>query len=149
VLRQRQPARVNICCSLSFFKKKAEPPTPLAWAKDVGPVFAIVGTVASLVVAWNTVVIQPNKAQLQELRTELQELRTDQQKQLQEQRMDQQKQLQELRADQQKQLEVLSRLEQLLGPLKPVPERLARTEGQVDVVLKQQNTLLLQHFGPP
>ena len=134
---QRRPACVSICCSLGFLKKKADPSTPslgskaLAWATDVGPVVTIIGTVASLVVAWNTVVIQPNKAPLQELRT------------------DWQKQLHELRTDQQQQIELLTtRLEQRLGPLKPLPERVARTEGQVDVVLKQQTALHLHDFGP-
>eukprot|EP00198_Chlamydomonas_reinhardtii_P001861 XP_001691197.1 predicted protein [Chlamydomonas reinhardtii] len=145
---QRRPACVSICCSLGFLKKKADPSTPslgskaLAWATDVGPVVTIIGTVASLVVAWNTVVIQPNKAPLQELRT-------DWQKQLHELRTDWQKQLQELRTDQQQQIELLTtRLEQRLGPLKPLPERVARTEGQVDVVLKQQTALHLHDFGP-
>ncbi|PNW83186.1 hypothetical protein CHLRE_06g310300v5 [Chlamydomonas reinhardtii] len=134
---QRRPACVSICCSLGFLKKKADPSTPslgskaLAWATDVGPVVTIIGTVASFVVAWNTVVIQPNKVQLQELRT------------------DWQKQLHELRTDQQQQIELLTtRLEQRLGPLKPLPERVARTEGQVDVVLKQQTALHLHDFGP-
>ncbi|KAG2444916.1 hypothetical protein HXX76_001652 [Chlamydomonas incerta] len=121
-VRQRRPARLSICCSIGFWKKKAEPSTGSkavwAWAKEVEPFVTIVGTVASLVVAWNTIVIQPNEAQLQELRT------------------GQERQLQELRTERQEQIQQLTtRLEELLGPLKPLPERLARTEGQVDVVL--------------
>ncbi|KAG2492218.1 hypothetical protein HYH03_009463 [Edaphochlamys debaryana] len=91
------------------FLKKAEPPTPslgseaLDLAKNVTPFFAIVGTCASLLLAWNTLVVQPNKAQFEA----------------------QQEQLQELRAAQQEQLALLTRLEQLLGPLQPLPERLA------------------------